>query len=159
MHEGLRQLGDEYYEAWLERSPTMALMMGDHRFDDQMEDISREREDQTIAELRGFQARAAAIDPNGLSLQDRLSREVLMFEAGSGADLMATRQAEMEANPAMSIHVMLPTAAAQFPIMEPEHAEALVTKYGKLGGGLHQWAERLQQGVDSPGPIGGESLC
>ncbi|MDH5373619.1 MAG: DUF885 domain-containing protein, partial [Acidimicrobiia bacterium] len=114
MHEGLRQLGDEYYEAWLKRSPTMALMMGDHRFDDQMEDASREREDQTIAELRGFQARAAAIDPDELSLQDRLSREVLIFEAGSGADLMATRQAEMEANPAMSVHVMLPTAVAQF---------------------------------------------
>ena len=149
MHEGLRQLGDEYYEAWLKRSPTMALMMGDHRFDDQMEDASREREDQTIAELRGFQARAAAIDPDELSLQDRLSREVLIFEAGSGADLMATRQAEMEANPAMSVHVMLPTAVAQFPIMEPEHAEALVIKYGKLGGAMRQWAERLQQGVES----------
>jgi uncharacterized protein (DUF885 family) len=124
-------------------------MLGDHRFDDQMEDLSRDREDQTIADLRGFAARATSIDPAELSLQDRLSREVLIFEAESGADMLETRQAEMDANPAMSIHVMLPTAAAQFPIMEPEHAEALVVKYGKLGTAVFQWAERLQQGVES----------
>ena len=149
MHEGLRQLGNEYYEAWLERSPTTALMLGDHRFDDQMEDISRDREDQTIADLRNFAARATSIDATELSLQDRLSREVLIFEAESGADMLETRQAEMDANPAMSIHVLLPTAAAQFPIIEPEHAEALVVKYGKLGKAVFQWAERLQQGVES----------
>ena len=149
MHEGLRRLGNEYYEAWLERSPTTALMLGDHRFDDQMEDISRDREDQTIADLRNFAAKATSIDPAELSLQDRLSREVLIFEAETGADMLETRQAEMDANPAMSIHVLLPTAAAQFPIMEPEHAEALVVKYGKLGKAVFQWAERLQQGVDS----------
>lgn len=127
----------------------MALMLGDHRYDDQMEDLSRDREDQTIADLRSFATRATAIDPAGLSLQDRLSREVLMFEAESTADLMETRQAEMDANPAMSVHVMLPTAAAQFPITEPEHAEALVVKYDKLGTAMSQWAERLQQGVES----------
>ena len=149
MHEGLQQLGSEYYEAWLERSPTMALMLGDHRYDDQMEDLSREREDQTIADLRRFASRATAIDPARLSLQDRLSREVLMFEAESTADLMETRQAEMDANPAMSVHVMLPAAAAQFPIMEPEHAEALVVKYDKLGTAMRQWADRLRQGVES----------
>ena len=147
VHEGLRQLGDEHYEAWLRRSPTMALMLGDHRYDDQMEDMSREAEDDAIAELRSFAARAEAIDPSGLSLQERLSREVLIFEASTSADLMATRQAELEANPAMSLHVMLPTAAAQFPMLEPEHAEALIKKYEKLGGSIRQWAVRLQEGV------------
>jgi uncharacterized protein (DUF885 family) len=147
--ERIRQLGDEYYEALLERSPTMALMLGDHRFDDQMEDLSRDREDATISQLRAFASRAEAIDPAGLALQDRISREVLIFEASSTADLLETRQAEMDANPAMSLHVLLPTAATQFPIMEPEHAEALVIKYGKMGTALHQWADRLRQGVAS----------
>ncbi len=147
MHDGLQQLADEYREATLRRSPTMALMLGDHRFDDQMEDLSRDGEDDVISELRSFARRAETIDPAGLSLQERLSREVLMFEANTGADMLATRQAELEANPAMSVHVMLPTAAAQFPIMEPEHAEALVTKYEKLGRAIEQWAVRLQEGV------------
>jgi len=147
--EGIRQLGDEYYEEFLKRSPTMALMLGDHRFDDQMEDLSREQEDETISQLRSFASRAEAIDPTVLTLQDRLSRDVLIFEATSTADLMETRQAEMDANPAMSVHVLLPTAAAQFPIMEPEHAEALVVKYGKMGTAMHQWADRLRQGVEA----------
>ncbi len=149
MHEGLQQLGNDYYEAWLRRAPTMALMLGDHRYDDQMEDLSREHEDQVIGELRSFAARAEDIDPSDLSLQDQLSRDVLIFEASSSADLIETRQSEMDANPAMSVHVMLPTAAAQFPIMEPEHAEALVVKYGKMSGALRQWAQRLREGVDS----------
>ncbi|HSR45529.1 MAG TPA: DUF885 domain-containing protein [Acidimicrobiia bacterium] len=147
MHEGLRNLGDEYREAWLRRSPTTALMLGDHRYDDQMEDLSREAEDDAIAELRSFADRAEAIDPADLSLQERLSREVLIFEARTGAAVTETRQAELEANPAMSLHVLLPTAAAQFPIIEPEHAEALVVKCEKLGRAIEQWAVRLQEGV------------
>lgn len=147
MHEGLQQLGHEYFEAFLRRSPTMALMLGDHRYDDQMEDLSVEAEDATIAELRSFTDRAEAIDPAHLTLQESLSRQVLIFEARTTADLMATRQAELDANPAMSAHVMIPTAAAQFPIIEPEHAEALVVKYEKMGASMRQWAERLQQGV------------
>ena len=71
MDGGIGRLGDEYYEAFLKRSPTTALMLGDHRFDDQMEDLSREQEDATISELRSFAARAEASDPTNLTLQDR----------------------------------------------------------------------------------------
>ncbi|MDF1596293.1 MAG: DUF885 domain-containing protein [Acidimicrobiia bacterium] len=147
MHEELHQLGEEYFEAYLRRSPTTALMLGDHRYDDQMEDLSLEAEDAIIAELRSFADRAEAIDPTSLSPQEGLSRKVLIFEARTTADLMATRQAELDANPAMSAHVMVPVAAAQFPIVEPGHAEALVAKYEKMGRAMRQWAERLQQGV------------
>lgn len=147
MHQGLEDLGRRYREAFLRRSPTTALMLGDHRFDDQMEDLSRDYEDSVIVELRSFADEAEAIDPSDLDLQDQLSREVLIFEARTTADVLKTRQAELEANPAMSIHVLLPTAVAQFPIIEPEHAEALVVKYGKMGTAIRQWAGRLREGV------------
>ena len=40
MNEDLRVLGDEYWEAYLANYPTVALLKGDHRYNEQFEDIS-----------------------------------------------------------------------------------------------------------------------
>ena len=71
MNEELEALGDEYYEYRLEVSPTMALMQGDHRYDDRMEDATRGGEDEHIGRLRAFGAEAKPLDPRLLS-PDRL---------------------------------------------------------------------------------------
>ena len=42
----LRQLADEYWETYIAANPTSATLLGDHRFDDQIEDISDEAEQQ-----------------------------------------------------------------------------------------------------------------
>ena len=52
MNQELSRLGDDYWEYRLQVNPTTALMMGDHRYDGQMEDASRAAEDAHIARLR-----------------------------------------------------------------------------------------------------------
>ena len=44
MNETLAALADEYWDYVLERSPTQALMLGIHDYDDRNEDISRSAE-------------------------------------------------------------------------------------------------------------------
>ncbi len=61
MNERLDRIGAEYWEHELEREPTTALLLGDHRFDDRFEDGSRAGEDAAIESLRRFAADAAAI--------------------------------------------------------------------------------------------------
>ena len=51
MNDEMRQLGEEYWEYQLEVYPTMALILGDHRYDEQMEDTSREAEDANVGRL------------------------------------------------------------------------------------------------------------
>ncbi len=147
MNDDLRILGDEYWQYRLSVEPTNALMLGIHDYDDQVEDASRPAEDGRIARLRDFARRARAIDPTGLSEDDRISREVLVFETSTGADLAETHQAEMDVNHAVGIQATLPVIISQLPIDESEHAEAVVAKYEKMSAWFDQMAQRLRQGV------------
>lgn len=147
MNEQLKALGEEYYEYRLETSPTMALMQGDHRYDDRMEDVSRQAEDDHIRRLREFGARAAAVDPAQLSSDERISREVLLFITTTESADLESRQAEMAVNPEIGFHRSLPVMAPKFPIIEPEHADALVDKYTAIGTRIDQATERFREGV------------
>jgi uncharacterized protein (DUF885 family) len=147
VNQELRRLGDEYWEYHLEHSPTSALMLGDHRYDERFEDYSRSAEDTDIARLRDFAARAEAIDPAGLTPDEAISREVLMFEASAGADLEETRQAELAANHTIGIQAMFPVMIGQFPLVAADHAYAMVSKYAAMGRAVRQAAQRLKEGV------------
>ncbi len=147
MNKELEALGEEYYEYQLEVSPTMALMQGDHRYDDHMEDATRAGEDEHSGRLRAFGGRAKAIDPAPLSTDERISRDVLLFITSTEADDLDSRNAELSVNPAIGFHRNLPVQAPQFPIVEPEHADALVKKYEAIGTYLDQATERLREGV------------
>ncbi len=147
MNEELKALGEEYYEYTLENSPTTALMQGEHRYDDRMEDESREGEDQHIARLHDFAIRAEAIDSAALTSDERISREVLTFTTTTEAADLEARSAELAVNPAVGFHRMLPVTAPQFPILEPDHADALVKKYEAIGTYIDQATERLREGV------------
>jgi uncharacterized protein (DUF885 family) len=143
----LRTLADEYWEAELEASPLNALLLGIHDYDELMDDASREYEDARIAQLREYVAKAAAFDPNDLAADDKITREVLMFEAGTSADMLETRDAEMEVNHAMGIQALLPVIFPQFPIDEPVHARAMLEKYAAMGTWFDQMTDRLRSGV------------
>ncbi len=147
MNEQLRRLGEEYWEYQLEHSPTNALMLGDHRYDDRFEDYSRSREDAEIERLRRFAAEAEGIDPATLTADERVSQDVLIFEATTTADLEEMRQAELAANHTIGIQAMFPVMIGQFPLVEPAHARAMAAKYTGMGRAIRQAAERLREGV------------
>ena len=147
MNPELQYLADEYWKAELAASPINALMLGIHDYDEEMDDASRAAEDDRIAELRGFAARAAAFDPETLSADDKITRDVMIFEAGTGADLLEMRGAELEVNHAVGIQAMLPVIFPQLPIEQPEHARAMLVKYPKLGDYFRQMTDRLRAGV------------
>jgi uncharacterized protein (DUF885 family) len=147
--DDIARLADEYWEYRLDTFPTQALMLGDHRNGDRMERFTREAEDAHIAALRDFVARAEAFDPGGLTPDDEITREVLIFLAGAEADVEETRPAELEANPTMGFHALLPVTFAQLPLTEPLHAEQLVDKLADLGRVFDEAAQRLREGVAS----------
>ena len=149
MNEELKRLGDEYWEYTLEVSPTQALMLGDHRYGDRHEEISRQAEDRHIARLREFADAAEAIDPEGLTPDERISREVLVFTARTEAAIDEARGAEWAVNPEIGFHTMIPVIMPQLPILEPEHAEQLVEKVRGMARFVDELTGRLREGVAS----------
>ncbi len=147
MNEALKQLGEAYWEWKAAEYPTTALLRGDHRFDTEMEDASREAEDRRIAKLREFAAAARAVDPDTLDLQDQVTRGVLLHETESAAKVAEQRAEEFGVSYTHGSHIMFFNAAPQIPLTDPQHAEDLLVKYRKVGGYFDQLGERLRQGI------------
>jgi len=149
VHQILADLAVEYWEYTLHLEPTQALMMGDHRYDDQFEDTSLAAEDADIAARRDFAARARAVDPMGLSADEKITREVLIFLTEAEADLKETRGAEWDVSHTMGMQAMIPVVVPQLPLMEPAHAEAMIPKMEGFARALRDSSARLRDGVAS----------
>lgn len=147
MTDDVRQLADDYHDHWMRTSPSWAHMVGDYRFADQYEDASRAAEDDLIEASRAFAARAAAIPDDGLSLQDRTTRDVVAFQATSTADVLECRTEEFAVNPVFGPQVNLRLTVSNLAMPTAEDAEAMVQKYHGIGQYLRDSAQRHREGV------------
>ena len=124
-------------------------MLGYHEYGAQHEDLSREAEDVHIAALRDVVARAEAIDPKTLDAGDRVSREVLIFDAGTTADMLEHRASEHDVSHTVGTQAMAaghPTP--DFRSIEPEHADNLVSKYREMARSFDQHTDRIETGLE-----------
>ena len=76
-------LASEYLEDIFRRQPTQATDLGIHKYDDQLENYSRQGVMDAISAARGFRDRVNAIDPSALSLDKQLDREQLLHAIDS----------------------------------------------------------------------------
>src|SRR4051794_20942672 len=60
------------------RQPSSATYLGIHKYDDRLEDYSRDAVASEVAALRKFRERANAIEPSALSQTNQLDREMLL---------------------------------------------------------------------------------
>ena len=147
MNPDLRALADEYWEYTLESQPTNAHMLGDYRYMDRMEDVSRAGEDADIAQQRSFAARAEAFDPEILDPADRITQDTLIYEAGTSAGVSEMRQAEFGVDPIFGPQAVFQVVIPQMSVETPEHAERMLDKYSAIAQMLDQGTERLREGI------------
>jgi uncharacterized protein (DUF885 family) len=147
MNDDLASLVDEYWDFYLETNPTTAHMQGDYRYADRFETTTREFEDTDIAKSRAFAARARGIDPEGLSETDALTREVLIYELETSADLTETRQAEFAVDPIFGLHIYAQLLPTMLSVPDGEVAAVMADKWRSYARTLDEATERLRQGV------------
>ena len=82
-------LAGEYLEDIFRRQPTQATDLGIHKYDDQLENYSRQGVMDAIAAARGFRDRVNAIDPSALSPDKQLDREQLLHAIDSRILMLA----------------------------------------------------------------------
>ncbi|HSF86649.1 MAG TPA: DUF885 domain-containing protein [Acidimicrobiia bacterium] len=148
MNTALQALADEYWEFVLGTiAPTTAMLIGDHRFDDRLEDVSRQAEDEQMGRLDDILARTEAIDPATLTSDEQVTRGVLLHEAAGLATPMRSRLAEFDVSPSTGIHIDFLQLVGQLPISTPDHAAAVTSKFSKMGRLFEQAVHRLRQGL------------
>lgn len=147
MNEALASLAARYWDFTLENRPTSATLLGDHRFDDRLEDLSREHDEALITGLEALSAQADAIDPAGLSDSEAITRAVIAFDGRAEADAIRSRQIEFLVDPMLGPHMDIINYVPQMTPVTADHAAAYVTKASRLGIMFDQAVERLRQGV------------
>jgi uncharacterized protein (DUF885 family) len=139
-------LSAEYYTAFLNSYPTEAHVLGEYAWAGRFEDLSREEEDRQIAELRGFVAAAEAVDDADLDEQQRITRDVLVNDARTRADLTEARFRTHAADPLFGPQTVLPLIVGMLGIPTPEVADAMVDKFHAIGRSFRDLAERQREG-------------
>jgi len=72
-----------YLEDLYKRQPTLATFLGIHKYDDQLEDYSKQAVADAVAFARQYREKVAAIDPARLSAANQLDREQLLHAIDS----------------------------------------------------------------------------
>ncbi len=143
----VQKLADDYQQHRLETSPTWAQMIGDYRYVDRFEDVSRAAEDAKIAALDGFVERARAIGDGDLDDQERITRDMVARDAETIAAIRRMREEEFAANPIFGEQAGLKVVVPMLSVPDARTADGFVGKYAGVASYFRDSAERHREGV------------
>ncbi len=143
----LRDLADRYWEARLEASPLFATFLGDHRYDDRVDDLSEAGDADQRACWSELLEEVRALDPAGFDETDRVTHDLLAQELADNITGIDTRLAELASDQMQGVHAGLLTMAGQLRAAEPAHAAMAVVRVERLGTMLDQAVERFRAGL------------
>jgi uncharacterized protein (DUF885 family) len=129
----LSDLADRFWLAYSKYKPTLATVRGEHRFDDQLPTFNQGWLRRLSDDFVDIRTAAEAIDPGGFHLQDRITRDLLIHEAGVWADEIEDRFMVAAVDPYLGAHTRLLSDTQQNTVTDAEQAEALLTRYAKVG--------------------------
>ncbi len=145
--EGLELLASEYYDFRQRTWPTWAHLQGEYRYADRFEDVTRDAEDRQIVEARSFARRAEQIAEDGLDREQRITREMLAWDATARSDFAESRLAELDVDPIFGPQAMLQVTLPKLGIPSAEVAEAMVGKMQGIGRMFRDLGERHREGA------------
>jgi uncharacterized protein (DUF885 family) len=145
--EALRDLAEEFWQGLMRSEPTWATILGDRRFDDLLDDNSPAGRDAERARLRDIARRANAIDPGSLSPMGRTTRSTLIEEIERELAQLGTgleRWNLDQLNGPQTFFMDLPDMQ---PISTPAEADAMVSRWQKVGPYMDQVSANLRTGL------------
>jgi uncharacterized protein (DUF885 family) len=147
MTDEVNALAAQYYDYLLQAWPTWGHIMGNYQYADRYDDASRAGEDEEIRVRRSFADRAEAIPADGLSAQDLITREMIVFDGRRNADVLEARFAEFGVDPIFGQQAGLPVRYPKLPIPNADVAEAMLAKTRGVATNFRDMSERLLEGV------------
>jgi uncharacterized protein (DUF885 family) len=145
--DNIDQLAAEYWDVLMQAEPTWRHLLGDFADVASFEHVDRDHEDREIATARALAERAAAVPDEGLRADQRITRDVLVHEATTRADLLEARLKEHAADPIFGPQAELALVAGMLGVPTPEVAEAMIEKGASIGRFFGELAERQREGV------------
>jgi uncharacterized protein (DUF885 family) len=140
-------LGDEYWDGWLQAHPRAATLLGDRRFDDRIEDLSAEADNELRRASEALLARVDAVDASGLDGAGRVTQALLHSELARDIDGLSSRLTELASDQMDGVHAQLLTEISQISAPTPEAAGALVERHRQIATLLDQAVDRFRDAL------------
>jgi uncharacterized protein (DUF885 family) len=146
----VNELSDRFWEAILELNPTTATVYGDERYADRLEDPSPAGRAKTRALLERTKAEAAAIPAEGLSIEDRITRDMLVViaELGIEEDTQQTHRLKV-VDQIGGPQTILPQLCQFQPADTPERLEKFLARLRVYPAFMAANADILREGLAS----------
>ncbi|HEX2274912.1 MAG TPA: DUF885 domain-containing protein [Acidimicrobiales bacterium] len=145
----LRELAEEYWDVLMEASPTSATLLGDHRFDDRLEDLSSEGQARERRRLTSIEERLVSIDRARLVGDDLVTHAQLVSELGDAVSAIDHRLVELESDQMTGFHVGLLQTVPVMSAPDPAAAQMLLGRFRQVPRALDQLAQRFFEGADA----------
>jgi uncharacterized protein (DUF885 family) len=145
--DALFDLAEEYWETALEASPSTATLLGDHRFDDRLEDLSAEAEQDLRGRWASLRERLTAVPREGLDADDLVTHGQLAAELDDAMAAIDQRLVELQSDQMTGFHVELLQAVPVMAAPDVESAAKLVERFRQIPRALDQAVERFLAGA------------
>lgn len=144
------QLADGFWESILELNPTTATVYGDERYNDRLDDPSAAGRAKVRGLLERTKAEAGAISPDGLPVEDRITRDMLIVIADQGIEeddqgLHRLRVVDQIGGP----QTLLPQVCQFQPADTPERFEKFIARLESYRGYMAANTDILREGLDT----------
>ena len=128
----LESLSDRYWKAYSRYTPTVATTRGEHEFDDQLRHFDDEWLSEMASEFRSISEEAGRLETSSLTTHQRISRLLLVHEAGVWATEIDHRFLVGPIDPYLGPHTRLLSDTRQNTVGNMEQADALLGRYSKV---------------------------
>ena len=146
-NDALAALAADYWDLTMRTNPSWATLLGDHRFDDQIEDFTEDGSAAERAALTGIAARLGGIDRASLGTVDLVTAELLASDVSDRIRTIDLRIVELSSNQMDGPHVQYLISTPEIAPETPDQARMLVVRFGRLGSALDGAVERWRAGV------------
>lgn len=144
----LHTLFSDYWEFNLKSSPTFATYIGDHRYDDKLEDVSQKAISEKEKMMVEFYARLKKIDYQKLSDEDKLSYDILERLLNSRIEGMKFKFWTMPVTQQDGPHIGFPELISFHPFKTVQDYKNYITRLNAFPTLIDQTIENIKIGMD-----------
>ena len=146
--KALNALFHDYWEASLKHSPEFASSIGDKRYNDQIDDNSVRSINDWLAAEQNYLLQLAAIDPTGLTDQEKTSRDLLMRELAEDEEGAEFKEWEMPVNQMGGIYSEYPRLVAQLRFTTVKDYDDWIARLHAIPKAFDQVSANMSIGID-----------
>ncbi|MFY9562165.1 MAG: DUF885 family protein [Terriglobales bacterium] len=145
-----KSLNDLLHEQWeytLRRSPIYASVLGDKRYNDQLDDFSQKAIDADLEQARRFLARFEAIDTAGFPEQEALNKQLMVRDLKVQLEGARFKPWEMPVNQFNGIHIDAPQIVSILSFENVKDYEDYIARLKLFPRLFDQTIEQMRKGM------------